>query len=69
MLQQNADDLYTKSLLQFIVADAFTQDRVDLYDTLPHPDVALHSTVLCNPMGAENREQGLLAEKPAFSYL
>ena len=69
VLQKNADNLYTESLLQFLVADAFTQFGVNFNDPLSDTDVALHSTVLCNPMGAENREQRLFAEKPAFGNL
>jgi hypothetical protein len=69
MLQQNADNLHTEPLLQFLVADIFTQDWVDLYDTLSHTDVTLHRAVLCEPMGTEYREQGLLAEEPTFGYL
>jgi hypothetical protein len=69
VFQQDADDLYTEPFLQLLVADVFTQDRVDLNDTLPHTDVARHAAVLRNPMGAENRKQGFLAEKPAFGNL
>jgi hypothetical protein len=69
VLQQYTDDLYTEALLQFLVTDVCTLVRVDLNDALSYTDMTRHATVLCHPMGAENREQGLLAEKPAFSNL
>ena len=67
MLQQDADDLYTESLLQFLVTNAFTQIWVNFNDALSYTDVTRHATVLCHAMGAVDSEQGLLAEEPAFS--
>ena len=69
MFQQDADDLHTEPFLQLLIGDIRTQVWIDLNHTLAYTDVALHSTVLCYPMGAENREQGFLAEEPAFGYL
>jgi hypothetical protein len=69
MLQQDADDLNTEPLLQFLVTNVFTQVWVNLNDALSYTDMTRHAAVLCHAMGAENREQGLLAEKPAFSNL
>ena len=69
MFQQDADDLHTEPFLQLLVGDVCTQVWVDLNDTLTYTDVALHATVFCHPMGAENREQGFLAEEPAFGNL
>ena len=68
MFQQDSDDLHTQPFLQLLVGDVCTQVWVDLYDALAYTNVALHSTVLCHTMGAENREQGFLAEEPAFGY-
>jgi hypothetical protein len=69
VLQQNADDLYTEPLFEFLVADVFTKVGVDLNDSFSHTDVALHVSVFCHPMGAENGEQRLFAKKPALGYL
>jgi hypothetical protein len=69
MFQQNADNLYLESLFEFLVADVFTQVGVDLDDALSHTDVACHLSVFCYPMGAESREEGFIAEKPAFGNL
>ena len=69
MFQQDSDDLHTEPFLQLLIGDIRTQVWIDLNNALAYTDVALHSTVLCHPMGAENREQGFLAEEPAFGYL
>jgi hypothetical protein len=66
VLQQDADDLYTESLFELLVADFGTQAGVELNEAFPHSDVARHLTVFRYPMGAESREEGLFAEKPAF---
>ena len=68
MLQQDADDLHTEPLLQFLVADVCTQVWVDLNEALSYTDMACHAAVFHNPMGAEDREQGFLTEKPTFGY-
>ena len=69
MLQQDADDLNTEPLLQFLVTNVFTQVWVNLNDALSYTDMTRHAAVLCHAMGAEDCEQGLLAEKPAFGNL
>jgi hypothetical protein len=69
MLQQDTDDLYTEALFQFLVTNVFTQVWVNLNDALSYTDMTRHATVLCHAMGAEDSEQGLLAEKPAFCNL
>ena len=69
VLEQNADDLYAESLFELFVADVVDQDWVDLNETLSHTDGAIHVSVFRHPVGAESREQGLFAEKPAFGNL
>jgi hypothetical protein len=69
MLQQDADDLNSEPLLQFLGTNVCTLARVDLNDALSYTDMTRHATVLCHAMGAEDSEQGLLAEEPAFCNL